>query len=62
VTDDDSSRAESSGGDPIGPCPKCTIQVRRSELDIHLAHAHNFDRTAKKPARRKGRDRDRDAS
>jgi hypothetical protein len=36
-------------------CTSCNMQVRRSELEIHLAHAHNIGpRPEKKPSKRDG--------
>ena len=29
-------------GDGMEGCPRCAMKVRRSEMSIHLAHAHNI--------------------
>lgn len=51
--------APTGSGDPLTTCSKCTMRVRQSEMDIHLAHAHNTTRDAKKPKKGNRRDRDR---
>lgn len=47
---DDRTDASGSGGlsedggsrtDTMESCPMCSMNVRRSELAVHLAHAHN---------------------
>lgn len=40
--------------DALGLCPRCSMRVRRSEMDIHLAHAHNIG-----PVVAKEKDKDR---
>ena len=35
-------------------CPRCRMTVRKTELSIHLAHAHNID-ADRKPGGRGGR-------
>jgi hypothetical protein len=42
-------------------CSRCTIRVRRSEMDIHLAHAHNVGPSTGKKEKG-GRNRDRRSS
>ncbi len=32
---------DDSAGDGLQACPRCGMRVRRSEMSIHLAHAHN---------------------
>ncbi len=44
-------------GDRMEPCTKCGMQVRRSEMAIHLAHAHNIGPAGEKRRRGGGRDR-----
>ena len=50
--DDREQDAPLGGGDYLTSCPRCTMRVRRSELDIHLAHAHNWAQ-GRKPQRRR---------
>ena len=39
-------------------CGRCQMEVRRSEMDMHLAHAHNIGvMPSKKDKRRDGRGR-----
>jgi hypothetical protein len=45
--------------DAMEPCPVCSMQIRRSEMDIHLGHAHNRSRDGKKSSRKPSRSRDR---
>jgi len=59
VTIDASYDAPTGDGDVLTLCSKCTMRVRQSEMDIHLAHAHNTTRDAKKPKKGNRRDRDR---
>ena len=44
--------------DGFAHCPRCSMEVRRTEMESHLAHAHNIGPvTAKKPRERDGRGR-----
>jgi uncharacterized C2H2 Zn-finger protein len=61
-TEDASSRPDDRGddgarGDGMEGCPKCGMQIRRSEMSIHLAHAHNIGQQGDK--KRKGGNRQR---
>ena len=38
-------------------CPRCAMQVRRTELDIHLAHSHNIGPVTKSEKGKDGRGR-----
>ena len=41
-------------------CARCALVIRRTEMDIHLAHAHNIgqhDKKDKKKDRRSGKRR-----
>lgn len=38
----DAPRDDAPRGDGMEGCPKCTMRIRRSEMSIHLAHAHNI--------------------
>jgi uncharacterized C2H2 Zn-finger protein len=42
-------------------CSRCSIRVRRDEIDVHLAHAHNVGPTPSKKEKG-GRDRGRRSS
>ncbi len=53
------SAPDRGGVDSMEACQMCGMQVRRSEMDIHLGHAHNRSRESKKPAKKQGRQRDR---
>lgn len=44
-------------GDGMEGCPKCGMQVRRSEMSIHLAHAHNIGQSGDKKRKGGGRQR-----
>ncbi len=46
--------ATDSTPDAFGRCPRCSMQVRREELSVHLAHAHNVGPAVKNE---KGKDR-----
>ncbi|MFC2153020.1 hypothetical protein ACFLQ7_00055 [Actinomycetota bacterium] len=48
-----------SRSDTMEPCPMCRMTVRRSELAVHLAHAHNIGPSGsnKRKGQRGGRDR-----
>lgn len=41
-TDTYDDTRDDSAGDGLQPCPRCGMRVRRSEMSIHLAHAHNI--------------------
>lgn len=43
---------EGGSGDGLTSCPRCSMKVRRSELEIHLAHAHNIGRDTRKDKKR----------
>lgn len=38
----DKPQDDAPRGDGMEGCPKCSMRVRRSEMSIHLAHAHNI--------------------
>jgi hypothetical protein len=40
-------------------CPRCSMQLRQDEMDIHLAHSHNIGPAAKKEKGKDGRNRGR---
>jgi len=65
---DDRTDADGSGGPPedggsradtMESCPTCSMKIRRSELAVHLAHAHNIGPSSggKRKGQRGGRDR-----
>lgn len=39
----------------FGRCDRCSMTVRRDEMDVHLAHAHNIGPSVKKEKSRDGR-------
>ena len=45
-------RDDAPRGDGMEGCPRCSMRVRRSEMSIHLAHAHNIGPTSDR--KRKG--------
>jgi uncharacterized C2H2 Zn-finger protein len=59
VTTEAFQDAPTGDGDPLIGCSKCSMRVRQSEMDIHLAHAHNTTRDSKKPQKKYRKDRDR---
>ncbi len=44
----------------FGRCPQCSMKLRRDEMDVHLAHAHNIGPAAKKDKGKDGRGKRRD--
>lgn len=63
MTAETERRSETDEGrnlNALGRCSRCSMQVRRDELDIHLAHAHNIGPAAKKDKGKDGRGKRRD--
>ncbi len=38
-------------------CPRCSMQVRRTEIEIHLAHSHNIGPVVKSDKGKDGRNK-----
>ncbi len=53
-TERQSATEDTGSVDALGRCPRCSMRVRRDEMDIHLAHAHNIGPVVTKE---KGKDR-----
>lgn len=61
INPDAARSAGRTSTDDFGRCARCSMKVRRTEMEIHLAHAHNMGpggaKKDKKDERRGGRGR-----
>lgn len=53
-TDESPVEADLRQSGLLDRCPRCSMQVRRTEIEIHLAHSHNIGPAGKSD---KGKDR-----